>query len=236
MTERNSKTFSLMSLLLALTIVGLGLAYVAAKREAAKAAESLAEAQKLQDYLAGEAGYFEVEDESKIHIRELENTVPLARRFRVRFPHRYYNIVYGDWLGGEFKPENLKRRHQSKASLGTAMRMSIHVFNNPSNEAQYSFDRISFNSGTAGGGYLPDYQIDVGKLNYSDDQQGQAAEWQIINERPHGPLQVYDADEKFIPLFILKDHIKAKDESGNFQPVKGLAFWIEPVSLSQTPK
>lgn len=229
-SNSNKPTFSILSLFLALTVVGLGLAYVAAKRDVVKANDSLAEAQRFQEYLAGQAGYFEVEDDSKIYIRELENMVPLARRFRVRFPHRYYNVVYGDWLGGDFKPENLKRRHQSKKNLGTVITMTIHVFNSPSNEAQYSFDSISFNAGRAGGGYLPDYQIDVGELCYSDDQQSQAADWQIVNERPHGPLQVYDADEKFIPLFILKDHIKAKDEDGSFKPVKGLAFWIEPLS------
>ena len=230
-TERNSKTFSLLSLFLALTVAGLGLAYVAAKREVVKANDALAESQKFQKYLADEAGYFDTGDGSQIHIRELENMVPLVRRFRVHFPRRYYNVAYGDWLGGEFKPENLKRRHSSKTNLGPAMRMTFHIYNSPSNEAKYSLDRISFESSSAGGGYLSDYQIDVGELNYSDDQQAQATDWQLTNEMPHGEHFVYDDDTKFIPLFILKDHIKAKDENGNFQPVKGLAFWIE-----QTPR
>jgi len=126
-------------------------------------------------------------------------------------------------------PENVKRRHHSHLFFNMRTTMTIHVYNSPDGEAMFSVNTINFNSGQAGGGCLPSYQVDVEELNFSDDQQGQAATWQLTTKQPHGELKEYDAATEFIPLFVLEGHVKAKNEGGEFEPVKGLAFWMKPV-------
>ena len=228
--------FSILTMLMILTVIGLGLALFLSRQETATAKTELEKANQMRTYLEQEAGYFEIEDETKLYIRELENQVPCARRYLVSFPHGYYHVVAGDYLGGELAPANVKKRFKSRTFLKMRTNMSIHIFNDPKGNAMYSVDMVDFTSGRAGGGYLPDYEINVNKLNFADDQQGQAAEWRIINKKPHGELRVYDSGTTFIPLFVLEEGISVKNKDGKFEKCKGIAFWIEPVNPIQAAK
>ena len=192
-TSTSKPKFSILSMLLGLTVIGLGLAYISARNETVTVRKELADSQREQGYLKSELGYIESEDDSKFYLREMENQIPLARRYRVDFPHGYYNIVVGDHLGGEFNAESVVKRYQSKKLLRMTSNMSIHVHKDPKNEVMFSVDIVDFDSGQSGGGYMPDYKVNVNALNFSDDQHGQAVDWRIGNERPHGELQVYDA-------------------------------------------
>jgi hypothetical protein len=106
--KSSSPKFSILSLLLAVTAIAFGLAWFNSQRYLNRVRKDLADAEKLQNYLRCESGYFEIEDSSKYYIRELESQVPLVANFRLSFPRGRYYIVAGDFNGGEFKPENVR--------------------------------------------------------------------------------------------------------------------------------
>lgn len=226
--------FSILSMLLAITVVGLGLALVVSRKETASATKTLEESEKLQQYLKDELGYIENDDESQMCIRSLENQVPLARRFRVDFPHGRYRVIAGNFLGGEFIRENVEAHSPSTMFFRMNSNMTIHIYKNPKGKTQFSVDVLDFNSGQSGGGDIK-HNVKINSLNYSDDQHLQAVEWRIANERPHGEAIYYPAGTRFIPLFILKENISLLDENGNPKKSEGLAFWIEPVLKKKVP-
>ena len=219
--------FTIFSMLLTLAVVGLGLALILSNRERNRLGKELARAETFQQYLKDELGYIENDDETQFCLRELENQVPLARRYLVDFPHGQYYVVAGNFIGGDFKPENLQPHSRSKTFFRMRTRMTIHVYRNPKGEPEFSVDTVDFSSGQSGGGSLQ-HHVNVNRLNYVDDQHGQAITWRIANDRPHGEVQYYPAGTSFIPLFILKKGISLEDEQGNPLPTQGLAFWIEP--------
>jgi len=97
--EKKSKpAFSILSLLLIVTIVGLGISLYSTNRQ-------LEQALSLETFLKEQSGWIDDSDTSKLYIREMQNMASLARRFLVSFPHGDYEIIAGNWLGGELKPD-----------------------------------------------------------------------------------------------------------------------------------
>ncbi len=220
------RTFSILSLLLLLAIAGLGFAFYQSQQKVARVQQQLDESRKFENYLKGELGYLEPSEDARFYLRELENQIPLARKYALRFPYGKYRLCAGNYLGGEFHPQNLQRHNYCELRLSMTHTMEIHISKNPSDEAEFSAHLVCYNSGASSGAKIK-HVVDINALNYSDDQHRRAAEWRIQNKRPHGDLQVFDETSNFVPLFILKDGVTLNDKNGQPKECKGLAFWFE---------
>lgn len=220
------RTFSILGLLLLLTIAGLGFAFYQSQKEIARVQQQLDESRKFQEYLKGELGYLEPSEDSRFYLRELENQIPLARKYVLRFPYDKYRLCAGNFLGGDFEPQNLQRHSYCELRLNMTHTMEIHVGKNPSGEVEFSAHLVCYNAGMTSGAKIK-HSVDINALNYSDDQHRRAAEWRIENKRPHGDVQVFDEATMFVPLFILGDGVTLNDKNGEPKKCEGLAFWFE---------
>ena len=98
--------FSILSMLLMMSVAGLALALFLSQQKVSQLGRALEKSVQTERYLQNELGTIDADD-GNLYVKELENQVPLVRRYRVLFPQGNYRIVAGSFLGGEFSPENV---------------------------------------------------------------------------------------------------------------------------------
>ncbi len=100
-SPRRGLRFSLLNLALVLTIAALGIGLYRAGQEVVPLREAL---RRLRE----EMGYFQVDDDSRIHVKQVSTKLPSAWKWRLLLPEgRTYNVRY--FCGSAPAPESVGR-------------------------------------------------------------------------------------------------------------------------------
>ena len=220
-------TFSILSMLLLTAVVGLVFALVSTNRTLQSARAEMAELEKMNDYWRAELGLFDPNEMEQMRIRPMDCELPLARKFRIDFPHGEYHLCWGNFLGGEFTKENIEYHARSTLFFKMPATLVIDLYRGHKGVTSCWAKTVDFISGQVGGGELR-HRINFQKAGSSLEQHDIVATRRITTGKPHGDVVSYPGGADFIPLFIFDDGVTLQDDSGNDVETKGIAFWFEP--------
>lgn len=231
--------FSILSLLLLMTSVGLGIGLYVSNGKVAELEKVVAENGEFTSYLKTQLGWIESASDGRHYIRELESYFSIGRTYCVDFPPGNYRVVAGDYFGGELTAANVKEQKHCDFRLEKESTLAIQL--------GQDLDRAVFYA-TAIERPDPDFpilinhslrsaslqhKIHIEKITRDTSRIKDAIRWRK-GMRPHGEIKVYAADATFIPLFVVEDGVWLDDENGDRDyDNKGVAFWIEPIEELQ---